>query len=116
MECSQGTIGRIKAAETYQEYLNQMAAEQRAYKAKKKLAAVAAAAEVAKKIGAVPASDLPAAQEPTQIVEHRQSVTVQATHYMEQQLKQMNETLKLISNKLAFVVMELTGKGDDSNV
>lgn len=116
MECSQGTIGRIKAAESYQEYLNTMAAAQRAQKAKKR-AMAAAAAEAAKAVGAVPASSLPSAQEPkqetVQVVEHRQTVTVQATHYMEQQLRTMNETLKLISNKLAFIVEELTGKEVD---
>ena len=42
-----------------------------------------------------------------QVVEHRQTVTVQATHYMMEELKQQNELLKSISNKLAFIVEQL---------
>lgn len=44
-----------------------------------------------------------------QVVEHRQSIVVQANHYMMEELKKQTETLKLISNKLAFIVDELTG-------
>lgn len=48
-------------------------------------------------------------QPPVQVVEHRQSVTIQATHYMMEEMKKTNELLTLISNKLAFIVDELTG-------
>ena len=36
------------------------------------------------------------------------TVKVEATHYMMEELKKANDTLKLISNKLAFIVDELT--------
>lgn len=39
----------------------------------------------------------------------RQSVTIQATHYMQKELEKTNELLTLISNKLAFIVDELCG-------
>lgn len=36
-------------------------------------------------------------------------VKIEATHYMMQEMQRTNELLKLISNKLAFIVDELTG-------
>ena len=47
---------------------------------------------------------------PVQIVEHRQTVTVQATWQMTQEMQKTNKLLEQISNKLAFIVEELTGK------
>ena len=41
-------------------------------------------------------------------VEHR--VTVEATHYMMEELKEHTKLLKLISNKLAVIVEDLYGK------
>ena len=43
-----------------------------------------------------------------QTVEHKHSVTIQATHYMESELKKQTELLTMISNKIAFIVDELT--------
>ena len=45
-------------------------------------------------------------EQPVQVIEHRQSVTVQASHYMETELRQHTEILKGISAKLAHM-MEL---------
>ena len=39
------------------------------------------------------------AQQP-QVVEHRRTVTIQATHYMMQEMKRTNELLELISRKI----------------
>lgn len=75
----------------------------------KKLAEVQKAAEA---VGAVPAAALvpPVPAEPAvQVIEHRQSVTIQATHYMHELLKEQNDLLKGISAKLAFIVDELCG-------
>ena len=47
------------------------------------------------------------AQQP-QVVEHRQTVTIQATHYMMQEMKRTNELLELISRKMAFIVDQLS--------
>ena len=41
------------------------------------------------------------------------TVTIQATHYMMEELRKTNEYLRLISNKLAYIVEELTGKNED---
>ena len=50
------------------------------------------------------------AQEPVpQVVEHRQTVTVQATHYMMEEMRKTNELLTVISNKLAYIVDDLYG-------
>lgn len=51
---------------------------------------------------------LPQPPQPTQVIEHRQTVTVQATHYMMQEMKKTNELLDLISRKLTFIVDSLT--------
>ena len=51
---------------------------------------------------------LPQPPQPTQVIEHRQTVTVQATHYMMQEMKRTNELLELISRKMAFIVESLT--------
>lgn len=43
-----------------------------------------------------------------QVVEHKQTVTVQATWAMMEEMKKTNELLKLISNKLVYIVEQLT--------
>ena len=49
-------------------------------------------------------------QKPQEVVkEVRQTVTIQATHFMMQELQKMNNLLTLISNKLGFIVDELCG-------
>ena len=44
-----------------------------------------------------------------QVVEHHQTVTIQATHYMMEEMKKTNELLTLLNAKLAFIVEELAG-------
>lgn len=44
-----------------------------------------------------------------QVVENRQTVTVQATHYMMEEMKKTNELLATISSKLAYIVEDLYG-------
>ena len=44
-----------------------------------------------------------------QVVEHRQTVTIQATHYMMEEMRKTNELLATISNKLAYIVDDLYG-------
>ena len=53
------------------------------------------------------AAPQPAQLPQPQVVEHRQSVTIQATHYMMQEMKKTNELLELISRKLTFIVDQL---------
>lgn len=79
------TVSKIKAAEDFTEYKSILAA----YGAKK------TAAKKAKEVTAVePIKEAPA------VVEHKQSITVQATHFMEQNQRKQIEALELISRKL----------------
>lgn len=49
------------------------------------------------------------------IKEIRQTVTIQATHYMEEQLRKTNELLTGISAKLAAIIDDLYGVGGKPN-
>ena len=100
MGVCQNTAYYVNKAENFAEYTQTQATLMN-----KKRAAInakrAAAKKIAAEVNAVPAA---------QVVEHRQTVTVQATHYMMEEMKKTNELLTAISNKLAFIVTELTGK------
>ena len=100
------TVYRINQCENLQEYKNMMIAisTKRAVQKKKEK-------EEQKPVMLEPADQGATAkpEPPTQIVEHRQSVTVQTTYYVTQKLDATIELLKGISAKLAFVVDELTG-------
>ena len=100
MKLAPRTVSLIREAETYEEYK----AIQYERDQKYKQASAMKAKEAAKK-----AENEPKHEPVTQIVEHRQTVTVQATHYMMEEMKKTNEMLTLISNKLAFIVDELCG-------
>ena len=56
----------------------------------------------------LPPMQQPAPAQQPQVVEHRQTVTIQATHYMMQEMKKTNELLELISRKMAFIVDQLS--------
>ena len=111
MQMSTATIYIIKNAENLDEYN----AIRTARDSKRKQAAAinakeANAKEVAAQVGAVPAATLVPDGKPVEIVkEIRSSVTIQATHYMEEQQRKTNELLTQISAKLAFIVDELCG-------
>lgn len=112
MELSEPVIYGIRAVDTFAEY---KAERVRKDLERKQVAAIKAkeakAKEAAAQVGAVPAATLSKCDEkPGEVVkEIRQTVTVQATHYMMQELQRTNELLALISNKLAFIVDELCG-------
>lgn len=97
------TIYRIKQCENLQEYKNMMAAM--AVKKANKKDKAAKEPEVVP----VPTAQEATAKPATQVAEHRQSVTVNASYYVTQKLDTMIDLLKNISAKLAFVVDELTG-------
>ena len=93
----EATVSRIKAAETHEEYLQMMAAMYAKSKAKKELTAVE------------PIPEKPVVQ----TVEHKQSITIQATHFMEQNQRKQIEALELISRKLTALLeamQELSAK------
>ena len=90
------TVARVKNAENYDEYLAMIHAMYA--KKKKSQAEPEKAPETAK------APEAPAHQ----VIEHRQNVTVQATHYMESELRKQTETLELISRKLTATLEAVT--------
>lgn len=105
---SKATIGRISGCESFEEYRQMMTAAAIAYKQKKEQEK---AQEKLQEQPEEKPEEQPEAkpEQPEKVV--RYNVTIQATHYMEEQQKRTNELLTLISNKLAFIVEELTGKG-----
>lgn len=108
------TVSRVRAAETFEEYRNMLAAmhasEKKPAPPKMPEPVDAAAAESLPVNAKVPAAEnlpAPAKGTPNQVVEYRQTVTVQATHYMMQEMRKTNELLDLISRKLTFIVDQL---------
>lgn len=97
MKVSPNTAFWVNKAETFEEYLQINASR---HLEKRQVAAIKAK-EANKKTPA------------PQVVEYRQNVTIQATHYMMQKLDETNALLKQISNKLACIVEDLYGKKDD---
>lgn len=118
MGCGTTTVKRISACDTFADYKALMAAvsiENKARKERQKAAALAVLAAQEKPAApvkpAVPATPpVPVQQEPPkQVVEYKQSVTIQATHYMENELKKQTELLTIISKKLAAIIDDLYG-------
>jgi hypothetical protein len=103
MQVSTNTAFWVAKAETFEEYQHMNAERHLEHK---RVAAIKA--KEAEKTAAQATPAQPAAP---QVVEYRQNVTIQATHYMMQKLEETNSLLKLISNKLAFIVDELCGTG-----
>lgn len=99
MQVSSTTAFYVEKAESFEEYM-QIQAERELKR--KQVAATKAKGEPKEITPQTPA---------TQVIEHRQTVTVQATWAMMQEMQKTNELLKLISNKLAFIVDELCGTG-----
>ncbi len=97
MNISPTTVGRIKRAESLEEYKSMTYVSVRAARANKS-----------------PEPE-PAPQVQEVIHKHEQSVTLVANHYMAEELRKQTELLTLISNKLAFIVDELTGTGSASS-
>jgi len=100
------TVNYIKKCETYEEYKHTVYVSSSTYK--KRMAAIKAKEkEKAEEKTEEKVSEEPK-DPPVQVVEHRQSVTVVANHYMMEELKMQTELLKTISAKLLFIVDELT--------
>ena len=103
MQVSPNTAFWVSKAETFEEYQH-MNAER--HLERKQVAAIKA--KETEKTAAQETPEQPAAP---QVVEYRQNVTIQATHYMMQKLEETNNLLKIISNKLAYIVEDLYGTG-----
>jgi len=100
MKVSEWVIRQVAKLESYEEYEQMLAERNLAYQ--KKAAANRANKEKDKQ--------KEVAEEPVvQQCDSRQTIVVQASHYMLEEQKKTNELLTSISNKLAFIVEELTG-------
>ena len=123
------TVRRIKNAESWQDYQNVLAAIRLKYKdkyAKKRKQRYEAekAKEKAEKLSQEKPAEVPAAGEPLplkkpepepQVIEHRQNITVQTTHFTMQKLDKMIELLTGISAKMACIVEDLYGTKKETN-
>lgn len=94
---SVNTCSRIKQSESYEDYKQALAAMHAAYRKQKS------------KLPEKQEEKKEEAENKPQVIEHRQSVTIQATHYMMTEMQKTNELLTAISAKLAFIVDELCG-------
>lgn len=115
---SRQTIRRIKSVETYEEYKNETWRQTAAAKAKKaeerkrereryekeKETVHAEFEKVGQPVTSA-AVQVPKLQQPSP---QPQSVTIVANHYMAEELRKQTELLKLISNKLAYIVEQLS--------
>ena len=104
-------VRNVKSSETIEEYRQKVAAGSSAYR--KKLAAEMKAKQEeeerkAEKARAEEEQRTNASVPEKQVVEHRQTIQLQATHYLTEELREIKELLKGMSNKLAFIVEELT--------
>jgi len=107
MGLSVKTVGRIKSAENFEDYLQILAAMSVEYhkKYEKKKANKNKPVQEEKP---EPVKEEKHEPQP-QVVEHRQSVTVQTTYYVNQKLDAMTDLLKGISAKLACIIDDLYG-------
>ena len=108
LKLSSASVTEVMKFSTYEEYQQQRAVhalnKRKAY-ARKKNAEQNAEYRNAK-------DEKNEQEQPDHAVESRQTVIVQASHYMLAEQKRTNELLESISNKLAFIVEELTGTSD----
>ena len=104
LQISEPVVRGIKKSETYEEYVNVRTARELE---RKQIAAIKAKEKDAKTATETKSEERKETA-PAQIVEHKQTITIQATHYMMQEMQKTNELLTVLSNKLAFIVDELT--------
>lgn len=103
------TVGIIKRSETYDEYKNITYITSGYYRKKmRKEAETEKVDNAVEETPEVVEAKTEEQETPAQIVEYRQNVTIQANQYMMEEMRKTNELLALISNKLAFIVDELT--------
>ena len=102
MNISLRTANHIANSDSFEDYKQSV----KAYNCKRKLEAEKNANKSAEKGGEKKDDIQPSQQEQQKQIVH--NVTVQATHYMMQEMQKTNELLKFISNKLGFIVDELT--------
>ena len=107
VQISDWTVYQIRRADTFDEYKN----------------IISARTITNKQLDAIKSKNLEVhsdneekEENPTQTTESRQTIVVQASHYMLEEQKKTNELLTLISNKLAVIISDLYGvKDNDAN-
>ncbi len=105
---SLSSISRVRQAESFQEYRVMQAATYGKRKPAKTQDAPKQPEQLNPAAPQNPPMQQPAPAQQPQVVEHRQTVTIQATHYMMQEMKRTNELLELISRKMAYIVDQLS--------
>lgn len=110
LQLSAETVRRIKKAETYEEYF-QINSSLSGAGYRKRKAAEAKVKEADKINEAKQEEKKEYVQPAAQVVEHRQSVTIQATHFMETKLDILIEQMKLLNAKVGAVIDDLYGVG-----
>ncbi|MER2056244.1 MAG: hypothetical protein ABTB30_13255 [Clostridia bacterium] len=105
---SLSSISRVRQAESFEEYRVMQAATYGKRKPAKTQDASKQSEVVIPAAPQNPPMQQPAPAQQPQVVEHRQTVTIQATHYMMQEMKRTNELLELISRKMAYIVDQLS--------
>lgn len=111
MGVSHATVSRIRAAENYEDFMQSRRLAAIAVKRERELKEQQEQQKKEReKPAEKPVEQLVQISQPVQpqVIEHRQTVTVQATHFMMEEMRQQNELLKAISNKLAYIVEQLT--------
>ena len=112
MKISTYLVTIINRSETYEEYLDncyEISCKKNEARKAARIAAKKAAEKAAEKAKALEKKEEPEQEESTHVVEHKQTVVVQATWAMTQEMQKTNKLLECISNKLAFIVDELCG-------
>ena len=108
MGVSVSTVGRIAMAESFEDYKGQMAAMHLEMKKK----------EEQKRMPAVKKAETqkpePEPEPEPQVIEHRQSVTIQATHFMMQKLDEVIRQLTTMNAKVACIIDDLYGTKEGS--
>ena len=114
LKLSINVIRVINNSETYDEYKAAMYERSSSARKRRAAAAIAAnekAAEAKQAPETKPEEKKECVQPATQVVEHRQSVTVQATHFMETKLDILIEQMKLLNAKVGAIIDDLYGVG-----
>lgn len=107
---SHSVISKVTACETFEEYQALLATYSQRQKASyARKAAAKTTSQKRSEEETIPDNDEPVKGTVANGNESRQTVIVQASHYMLEEQKRTNELLTSISNKLAFIVEELTG-------
>lgn len=105
MKISTPTVTMIRRSETYEEYMN----NRYAWTERKEKKSVGKQTNVAQQATQTNVAQQATAESDAHIAESKQTIVVQASHYMLEEQKKTNELLTSISNKLAFIVEELVG-------